>query len=328
MDPNNQNFNPNQPYNPAQPDTIPPQPSSAEFQPISTATQSWNAQQNQSQWNPSGNANAQTWSVPQDNTTAGSMQTAQNQPAPTATTQVVELESPILSPTHFDEIQQKQQVQSVANPEPEKADKSTKQFMTLSIILGVVAVIGIALGIWGLIDAIGSRDQLEKANETIGIQSSIIKRVSDDTGVTITSADDVPAYSAVRGYIYISEWGIKIKIPSNLRSVSYILDQKFRPSICFNALESSITNILPAFADVYQNQGGMGCLVRVNTSEGDSDINTGASFGTRVFTYGSYNYFYRAPAKVFATDASEQGLEQTAVQIIKNMLTSGISHYE
>lgn len=233
------------------------------------------------------------------------------------------LQSPILSPTHFDA---QAQPASPVQTQPKHAD-TAKNLTIVSVVLGVVAVIGVALGIWGLIDSMGTHDELDKTKANLNVASKIISKIEEETGTTITSADDVPEYTAVSGYIYISEWGIKIKMPEDLHEVSYILDQKYRPQICFNGLEASVTNVFPAFADIDRNPGGMGCLTRVETSEGNADDN-GYSFGELAYTSGKYNYFYVAPEKTFATTASEQGLEKTAVQLIKNMLTTGVSSYK
>jgi len=238
----------------------------------------------------------------------------------------VNLESPILSPTHFDQQKAQQAMNPQPAPQPAQTGPSAKTMTAVSIVLGVLAVVGIGFGVFGLIDSMGTHDELDKANQELVTMSAIVEKIESDTGAEINSADDVPDYAAVSGYIYVTEWGIKIKIPDNLHKISYILDQKYRPQICFNALESSVTNVLPAFADVDQNPGGMGCLLRVSTSEGSSA--DGYSFGEQVYTYDGYNYFYQAPSGTYSTDASEQGLENTAVQIIKTMLSNGnISSY-
>lgn len=247
-----------------------------------------------------------------------------NQPQPQNPNQPQQpiLQSPILSPTHFDAQAQP------ANPAPQQKHVDTAKNMTIiSVVLGVVAVIGIALGVWGLVDSMGAHDDLEKANAKLDTDAKIIAKIEEETDTKINSVEDVPDYNSVSGYIYISEWGIKIKMPDDLHEVSYILDQKFRPQICFNGLETSVTNVFPAFADIDRNPGGMGCLTRVETSEGNSD-DSGKSFGELAYTSGKYNYFYSAPEKVFAETASEQGLEKTAVQLIKNMLTTGVSSYK
>ena len=180
----------------------------------------------------------------------------------------------------------------------------------------------------GMVMGISNGSKLAATEGDLNSKNAIIAAVEENTGVSpIESPEQVPVWKTTQGYIYITEWGIKLKIPDDLTSVSYILDQKYRPSICFNAVKAGV-QYFPAFADVAKNPGGMGCLTRVATTEGNNDAATGMSFGSKVFTYKEYSYFYTAPAKVYSQDAAERGLEATAVQIIKNMITDNISQYE
>lgn len=244
----------------------------------------------------------------------------------------VDLASPILAPTHFDGLKDPN-IQSQASatplqtrPQPSDAEKA-KTYKILTIIFGAFAFIGIIVGIFSLVSNVNTSSQLATAESALKVTDAIIQKVEQETGKTITSVEDVPEYNPVTGYIYITEWGIKFKIPEDLENVSYTLDQKYRPQICFAANKTGI-KYFPGFADIDQNTSGLGCVTRVATYEGDSDKDTGKSFGQKIYTYGDYNYFYNAPEAHFSQDAAEQGLEDTAVQIIKNMIANNISHYE
>ena len=248
----------------------------------------------------------------------------------------------VLSPTGFTDAEQQrllaeQQAQQAAAQQaatakkfkqPEDPQKTIKKFMILSIVLGVAAIIFLFLGIWGLIDAASTRSKLSDAQEVNNTYAEIINSVEEQTGTTISTVDDLPVYSPAEDYIYINGWNIKLKIPDTLTSVSYILNQNadYRPSICFNAVKSGV-QYFPAFADINQNPGGMGCLRRVAKTDGESDAD-GNSFGQKVFTNEDYNYFYKEPSKTFSGTDAEKGLEATAVQLIKNMITDNISAYK
>ena len=249
------------------------------------------------------------------------------QPQTTSTLNV-----PVLSPTHFDEPTQPlppQPVQlSPEELEKQKLQKSAKTSKVLAIVFGVLTALCLILAIVGFVLNANTSNELAKSRQLVSSQSAIIAAVESSAGTTISSPADVPTYQTTHGYIYLDDWNIKLKVPEDLTSVSYIYDQKYRPSICFNGLKKGV-QYFPAFADIAQNTGGMGCLVRVETSEGNADQD-GRSFGTLVFTDNNgYNYFYVAPSRVFSTDAAEQGLEQTAVQLIKTMLSgNNISIYD
>ena len=254
-----------------------------------------------------------------------------NQPnGPTLHNTGVDLQSPVLGPTHFDGLKdpalQANQPSMVPAPGQTDAEKA-KTFMILAIVFGALAFIGIIVGIWSLVSYTSTNNKLAQTQAALNTADAIISKIEEDTGATITSVDTVPAYSAVTDYIYVSAWGIKFEIPSDLADISYTVDQKYRPQICFNAYKAG-SKYFPAFADIDQNTGGMGCVTRVASYEGDSDADTGASFGQPIYSYGDYNYFYVAPNGHYSEDAAEQGLEDTAVQLIKNMIVNTISHFE
>lgn len=262
----------------------------------------------------------------------GQTSSLDNQNGPKIHNTGVPLESPILAPTHFDGIQDPNiQGQSVIGsgvmPGQKQPMDEKKLFKTLSIVFGALAFVGIVLGIWSLVSNISTSGKLAAAQADLDNKNAIIAKIEADTGAVITSPDNVPAYKAITDTIYIPEWGISFKIPEDLENVSYTVDQKYRPQICFTAHKTGI-KYFPAFADIDQNTATLGCVTRVATYEGDSDKDTGATFGQKIYTYGDYNYFYTAPNAHFSQDASEQGLEDTAVQIIKNMVSNNISHYE
>lgn len=246
----------------------------------------------------------------------------------------VGLQSPIITPNQFDGLQPIPKPEQPATPavKPKKEltpEQMTKRFMILSIVLGVLAIIGIGLGIYGLMDASSTRDNLDTATKNLNNMTEIVNKISADTSKTIRTVADVPDYAAITDYLYLPEWGIKIKLDPRLTDISFILDEKYRPEICFAGHEKNLS-YFPAFADIEKNPSGMGCLMRVKTSEGNSDEN-GLSFGTNVYTYGEYSYYYRRdPNFVYSDNDAEKGLEATAVELIKNMLTipGNVEHYE
>ena len=246
----------------------------------------------------------------------------------------VALESPVISPTSFDN---RQQIQPIPEPEkiapapapapkptiaPMKKDNS-KILTTLSIFLGIVALVGIVLGVVGLVAASSAKDELASTELELKQAEAIIMQVEEETGKTIETVDDVPTFSTSTDYLYVNDWGLKIKLSSELERMSYLYDSDggYHPRLCVSGLAKNSVNTFPPFADLTQNASGLGCLIRVDTNEGAVDANN-VSFGELVYTSGQYNYFYQAPSGTFSTDSSEQALEQSAVSTIKAMLSS------
>lgn len=262
-------------------------------------------------------------------------------PSPQENVPLSTLNIPVASPTHFDLQTQNNnqpadnlQLEDIPNPVDLKNDpktiamKSLKKMTTMSLVFGILAVVFLALSIIGLVFGMSQVDKLAVANKTISDKDKIIKAVEETTGVSnISKPEDVPVYKATTGYIYLTDWKIKIKIPESLTSVSYVLNNyEFRNSICFNAVQKGV-QYKPSFADPGKNLGRQGCIARVPVTDGDFDATSGIRFGTKVFTYKDFNFFYVNPID-FSTDGAELGLEHTADQLIKNMITDNIEPYE
>lgn len=232
------------------------------------------------------------------------------------------------NPNGFQMPQQQQPQKQKSQKTPEQLDKQVKKVSTLAIIFGLLTAVFTILAVVGLVFALNSQTEIEKLNKENKAQASIIKAVEETTGVApIDDPSKVPVYKATTGYIYISEWSIKIRIPDNLENVSYILNNiNFHQSICFNATQKNI-QYFPDFANIGLNPGRMGCLTRIKTAEGEFDPTTGISYGEKVFTYKEYSYFYTG-ATEYSKDEANLGLERTSIKYIYNMIKDNIEQYE
>lgn len=210
---------------------------------------------------------------------------------------------------------------------PSTPEQTIKKFTILSIVLGVAAVVFLFLGIWGLVDAISTRTKLADANQNLSTYSSIVAELEKQTGTTINVVEDLPVYQPASGYVYITGWDIKLKIPDTLTSVSYILNQNadYHSYICFAAVQQGV-QYFPAFADINQNKNGIGCLYRIPVTDGEKDGN-GNSYGQNIFTSGDYNYFYKE-TPLFSASEADKGLETTARDLVKQMIVENISTYQ
>ena len=249
----------------------------------------------------------------------------------------------VASPTHFDSQNTvkpividpgnpnankmgQQATKSKKEKTPEELDKQVKKFSTLAIIFGILTAIFTTLAVFALVMYMNREADLKTVSDKYDYDETILQAIREQTGAEVTSPDNIPVYTSTHGYIYLSSWDIKIKIPDNLDKVSYILNENYHQSICFNAVGKGV-QIFPDFANIALNPGKMGCLTRILTNEGDFDAATGISYGTKVFTYKDYSYFYTGSTD-YSKKADELGLEHTAVQIIKDMLRDNIQPYE
>jgi|GEM_PF-308617 len=246
-----------------------------------------------------------------------------------------QLNVPVASPTHFEEKftvvdSNADAIKSAESAKAEKeakekdprfiAMKALKKMTTMAMVFGILAVLFLVLSLIGLVYGISQGDKITTANNTIKNQAQIIAAVEESSGVAkISTPADVPVYKTTLGYIYLSDWNIKLKVPDNLSTMSYVLNTyEYRNSICFNGIQKGV-QAKQEFADPAKNLGKQGCLVRVPVSEGDFEASTGKRFGTKVTTYKDYNFFYIDPT-ISSKDGAELGLETASNQIIRNMI--------
>ena len=246
-----------------------------------------------------------------------------------------QLNVPVASPTHFEEkftvvdpnaAADKSAEAAKAEKEAKEKDprtiamKALKKMTTMAMVFGILSVLFLVLSLIGLVYGISQGDKITTANNTIKNQAQIIAAVEESSGVAkISTPADVPVYKTTLGYIYLSDWNIKLKVPDNISTMSYVLNTyEYRNSICFNGIQKGV-QAKQEFADPAKNLGKQGCLVRVPVSEGDFEASTGKRFGTKVTTYKDYNFFYIDPT-VSSKDGAELGLETASNQIIRNMI--------
>ena len=76
--------------------------------------------------------------------------------------------------------------------------------------------------------------QIKEADGTITAVEAPEIKTTTDSGTTITIADSAASNENPKDYIYIGAWGVKIKIPENLKGISYIYNNHTHLSLCVN----------------------------------------------------------------------------------------------
>lgn len=89
------------------------------------------------------------------------------------------------------------------------------------ILLAILAAGGIGFGVWAMMDGnsqVAKKDeQIKDLNRQLAEKSQTV--VDDDmTVIDVGTEDNVAAAIDAADYIYIGEWGVKIRIPEGLRS--------------------------------------------------------------------------------------------------------------
>ena len=98
-----------------------------------------------------------------------------------------------------------------------------------TVVACAVAVCGIGFGIYGMVQ--GSQKNISDLKVQIKEEDGTVTTIetpkietSAENGTTVTIADSAVRYENPKDYIYVGEWGVKIKIPDGL----YIYDYKVK----------------------------------------------------------------------------------------------------
>lgn len=109
--------------------------------------------------------------------------------------------------------------------------KSGNGLKIATAIASVVAVCGIGFGIYGMIQSSQKDSQISDLKVQIKEDDGTITTIetpeietNTDNGTTVTITDSNVKNENTEDYIYIGEWGIKVKIPEGL----YIYDYKVK----------------------------------------------------------------------------------------------------
>jgi len=233
---------------------------------------------------------------------------------------------------------------------PASAQKVIKKNSKWIIIgCGVVALAAIIFGVVQLVLNLQTQNEMEVLRVELEEKAALVTKYAAQLGLDVSQSNNpnlkpgtttptnpdgeagttTPSedkYIASKNYIYIGEWGIKIRIPTKLSQVSYVFESvylgsdtaesepKMQQTVCVYGVPNTFTGTYtPDFANPDQNTR-LGCLTRH-----DTEIKTAS---TSVGKIGDYYYYYIHPQFVASTNLEEQKLEIEAVDLIKQMLTN------
>ncbi len=196
------------------------------------------------------------------------------------------------------------------------ADKPKSNGMLLGmILLGILAVGGIGFGAWAMMDGNAQKEVLNTQIDALKQQNDELQEKLSSVAVA-TIDKDVDASDVNAGdYIYVGGWGLKIKIPEELKNVSYnIDDNKFYGNmLCVSGVANGATEDAE-FADLSRNYPGLGCIYRVKHGAEWSQL------GTVAFSDDDYDYIFSGSQAVYSTTEEMKTLENQSRSLVSDML--------
>lgn len=203
------------------------------------------------------------------------------------------------------------------------AKKKGKGAVFGMILLGILAVGGISFGIWEMLEVNTQKEQLNSQINTLKQQNNELQdKLEDATSGPTTDIDldiDTETSSAdTTDYIYVAEWGLKIKIPENLTVTGY----EYAMSAGYTSLElwgnTKDGQYFPDFANTEKNQS---CLGSISRYARGAEIPMASSLSL-VFSSGQFDYYYNHPQSTFSVDENERTWEVESVDAVEQMLSA------
>ncbi len=215
----------------------------------------------------------------------------------------------------------------------------------LMVILAVLCLAGWIFAVVELNNHLAVRDKISGLESEIAEKNKLLAKYGAELGYEVdqygrpivkpSDKNENNIQLASSDYIYISEWGIKLKIPEELKNVSYLFDSIITTETDPEAGEQTVSRQdlyiwgvpkaalsvpTPAFAQFKTNPYGLGLITR-RPEKSTTDIKD----GKKVYASDGYIYYYYYPQSVTSTDDQEKQWELTSVNLVKDMLSTGVS---
>lgn len=179
------------------------------------------------------------------------------------------------------------------SPTPEKPKQKTKMSNVLMLIMVFITLCGVGFGVYGF---------FFKEPKTITKTVTVEAEKSEE--VAQSSPD----------YIYIGEWGIKIKKPADLKNISYSFNNGILYLTGIKSTQEVAT--VPEFAQIEKMSLGALSRIAINEQTEEADPCTSA------YQDENYKYCYSHNQDVYSTDETNKNLEVESANLIQTMLTT------
>ena len=219
--------------------------------------------------------------------------------------------------------QNNQNVEPVSNSDVVFRDKPkiNKGVIVGMVCLALLAVGGISFGVWAMMDG---NAKVTKKNEQIAELNSKLteekQSVSDEVAMEDDGTSDV---IKTADYIYVGEWGLKIKIPENLKLISYdYIRNSNGPAVVVVGANYNDKTWPEGLIEHFGIQG-LGSVQRYNKGAEIAPTSP-PSF---VFSDDDYDYYYHSPQELYqATSEEEIERQNNVVKLVKEMFTTSSNY--
>lgn len=204
---------------------------------------------------------------------------------------------------------------SIPNPIVKTAVKAKKWPI---VMMAIVAMAGVGAGATGLLSAKQLQEENQKLAEKVKALGGDAQGGDRDTGDT-SGKDN----TTTKDYIFFNQWGVKVKIPEELRLVNYLVKEN---AVCFTGMKKAgDEQKLPEFTDITKNAPGMGCIVRYLKNDENTEAGKLLTIDKENELTKGYKFVALHPQAYYSQNAKEQAMEEEAWKLVSEMTTKNFS---
>lgn len=217
-----------------------------------------------------------------------------------------------------------EQTETATTPIMDGSKQSNGKGLKITAALAcIVAACGIGFGVYGMIQSSQKDNQIsdlkvqvKDSNGTVTTIEAPEIETTTDNGTTVTITDTVAAAENPADYIYIGEWGTKIKISDELTNISYAYVDDNSKDTCGVLMLTASTKGDGSKPDFVRSSGQVSDYLGAITRCSNEDARP---YGTPVdINEPGYAYSYN----VIQYSITNTEWEAESVAAIKNMLTN------
>lgn len=199
-----------------------------------------------------------------------------------------------------------------------KGSKKTGWILAVVLLL-IVAIGGVGFGVWAMMDGNAQKDALNSQISSLKQQNNSLQEQLDNSDINVDGDE------GTADYIYVGEWGLKIKIPEELKWVGYQYITNGGDETCD---EISVTGAIdkdgqtPDFVRTIINSDAsfQGSIMRCT---GDVEIRY---YSAGVDLNDEYEYYYNI--KQSALSESQREWDSESTNLIQEMLINPENYSE
>ena len=194
--------------------------------------------------------------------------------------------------------------------------KKGKGMLYGMILCAVLAIGGIGFGVWMMMDGNTQKETLNTQISALKQQNNELQEKLSNVMTATTDTDTDTSTINTADYIYVGEWGLKIKIPEELSTIGYEFSEgSYGEYLTIAGAKTENSENLFNYTDA--SKFFTGSLMRSNSEDGFYP------YGTLVYTDDEQNkYYYEGPQADMGSTEEEISAWRAGVDLIKEMLTN------